>query len=68
MKECSSLSLAVMKDTLIMFTHSKRVLYVHEFYLVISLVDFTVSLQHAGANDTQVFQILQFRGEVCSPA
>ena len=52
-----------MKDTLIMFTHSKRVLYVHEFYLVISLVDFTVSLQHAGANDTQVFQIL-FRGKL----
>ena len=44
-----------MIDTLITHMHSKRVLYVHVCYLLLS-VDFTVSFQHAAANNTHVFK------------
>ena len=51
-----------MIDTLIIYDmHSKRVLYVHVCYLLLS-VDFTVRFQHAAANDTHEMKFFIWRG------
>lgn len=50
-----------MIDTLIIYMHSKRVLYVHVFYLLFSL-DFIGRFQHAAANDTHILEALSGAG------